>query len=69
MVCTLPNPNTNALKLVIDPLTGAFLGSIKETATSPNLNFIGVLFQKQNLGEGRFENGGQVGTVTLLPAL
>lgn len=69
VVCTLPNPNTNALKLVIDPLTGAFLGSVKETATSPSLNFLGVLFQKQNLGEGRFENGNEVGTITLLPAV
>lgn len=63
----LPSPNDHSLKLMIDPLTGLFSGKFKPIVGSSFVNFRGVLFQKQDVGEGSFENADQTGTVSLAP--
>ena len=63
---TITNP-PDKLKVSITPSTGVFKGSFEYPGPMKKIDFTGVLFQDQTIGEGLFLGPDGSGTVTLTP--
>ena len=62
---TVPPPNSQNLKMKLQPSTGLFSGSFKHPVLGRKINFKGALFQSDYSGAGYFLGTNESGFVTL----
>jgi hypothetical protein len=61
------NHGTNKLSLSLTTASGLFKGTVVDPASGKNVQFQGVLYEKENVGLGFFPGGNQSGAVSFAP--